>query len=109
MNLDYHIEIDKHFYSVSFRLLREEVEARVTTSTVEIFHRGKLVAAHRRSLRPHRPTTVVEHMPSSHRRYLDWTHERIQREAAAIGGDTAALADVILRVNRRGIGTLLAG
>ena len=97
MNLDYHVEIDKHFYSVPYRLLREEVEARVTTSTVEIFHRGKLVAAHRRSLRPHRPTTVAEHMPSSHRRYLDWTHERIQREAAAIGDDTAALVDVILR------------
>ena len=97
VNLDYHVEIDKHFYSVPYRLLREEVEARVTTSTVEIFHRGKLVAAHRRSLRPHRPTTVAEHMPSSHRRYLDWTHERIQREAAAIGDDTAALVDVILR------------
>ena len=36
-------------------------------------------------------------MPSSHRRYLDWTHERIQREAAAIGDDTAALVDIILR------------
>lgn len=97
VNLDYHVEIDKHFYSVPFRLLREEVEARVTTNAVEIFHRGKLVAAHRRSLRPHRPTTVAEHMPSSHRRYLDWTHERIQREAAAIGDDTAALVDIILR------------
>ena len=53
MNIDYHIEIDKHFYSVPFRLLREEVEARVTTKTVEIFHRGKLVAAHLRSLRPY--------------------------------------------------------
>ena len=52
MNLDYHVEIDKHFYSVPFRLLREEVEARITAKTVEIFHRGKLVAAHLRSLRP---------------------------------------------------------
>ena len=82
MNLDYHVEIDKHFYSVPFRLLREEVDARITAKTVEIFHRGKLVAAHARSLRPYRPTTVAEHMPSSHRRYRDWTHERILREAA---------------------------
>jgi len=36
-------------------------------------------------------------MPSSHRRYRDWTHERIQREAAAIGDDTAALIELILR------------
>jgi len=55
VNLDYHVETDKHFYSGPFRLLREEAEARSTAKTVEIFHRGKLVAAHPRSLRPHRP------------------------------------------------------
>jgi transposase len=97
VNLDYHIEIAKHFYSVPFRLLRQEVEARITAKTVEIFHRGKLVAAHLRSLHPYRPTTMVEHMPSSHRRYRDWTHERIQREAVAIGTDTAALVEIVLR------------
>ncbi len=97
VNLDYHVEIEKHFYSVPFRLLREEVEARITARTVEIFHRGKLVATHLRSLRAHRPTTTPEHMPSSHRRYRDWTHERILREAKAIGDDTAALIELILR------------
>ena len=97
VNLDYHVEIEKHFYSVPFRLLREEVEARITEKTVELFHCGKLVATHLRSLRPHRPTTVAEHMPSSHRRYRDWTHERILREAAAVGDDTAALVGIILR------------
>jgi transposase len=97
VNLDYHVEIEKHFYSVPFRLLRQEVEARITAKTVEIFHRGKLVATHLRSLRAHRPTTVAEHMPSAHRRYRDWTHERIQREAATMGDDTAALVEIILR------------
>ena len=97
VNLDYHVEIKKHFYSVPYRLLREEVEARITAKTVEIFHRGKLVAAHRRSLRYHRPTTLAEHMPSLHRRYRDWTHERILREATTIGDDAAALVEIILR------------
>ena len=97
VNLDYHIEIDRHFYSVPFRLLRQEVEARITAKTVEIFQRGKLVATHLRSLRPHRPTTLADHMPSSHRRYRDWTHERIQRDAAAIGSSAAALVEIILR------------
>jgi transposase len=97
VNLDYHVEIEKHFYSVPFRLLREEVEARITAKTVEIFHRGRLVATHLRSRRSHRCSTVAEHMPSSHRRYRDWTHERILREAAAIGDDTAALVAIILR------------
>ena len=83
VDLDYHVEIAKHYYSVPHQLIRQEVEARITAATIEIFHRGKRVASHRRSLRPHRPTTVAEHMPSSHRRYRDWTHERIRREAAS--------------------------
>src|ERR1700694_3031962 len=97
VNLDYHVEIAKHYYSVPHQLIRQEIEARITVATVEIFHRGKHVASHRRSVRPHRPTTVADHMPSSHRRYRDWTHERIRREAAAVGDNTAILADVILR------------
>jgi transposase len=97
VNLDYHVEIDKHFYSVPFRLLRAEVEARITATAVELFHHGKLVATHLRSQRRYRPTTVPDHMPSSHRRYRDWTHERIEREAASIGPDTAALVGIILR------------
>ena len=97
VGLDYHVEIGRHFYSVPFGLLRQEVEARITTSTVELFHRGKRVASHLRSARPHRQTTVPEHMPSSHRRYRAWTPERIGREAARIGPDAASLIEVILR------------
>ena len=97
VGLDYHVEIAKHYYSVPHQLIRQEVEARITVATIEIFHRGKRVASHRRSLRPHRPTTVPEHMPSAHRRYRDWTHERIRHEAQAVGPDAAVLVDVILR------------
>lgn len=97
VNLDYHIEIAKHYYSVPYSLLRQEVEARITQRTVEIFLRGKRVASHVRSLLPHRPTTVAEHMPSSHRRYRDWTHERIRSEAAKVGPDAGTLIDVIVR------------
>jgi len=97
VGLDYHVEIAKHYYSVPHQLLRQEVEARITAATVEIFHRGKRVASHQRSLHPHRPSTIADHMPSAHRRYRDWTHERIRREAASVGPDTAALVDVILR------------
>ncbi|MCK1589543.1 IS21 family transposase, partial [Bradyrhizobium sp. 169] len=66
VNLDYHIEIAKHYYSVPHNLVHQEVEARITQKTVEIFLRGKRVASHLRSTLPHRPTTIPEHMPSSH-------------------------------------------
>jgi transposase len=90
------VEIEAHFYSVPYRFARSEVEVRLTPRTVEIFLRGERVAAHLRSSGNHRHTTVPEHMPSSHRRYADWTVERIRREAAAIGPATAALCELIL-------------
>ena len=97
VGLDYHVEVDRGFYSVPHQLLRQEVEVRLTTGTVEVFHRGKRVASHVRGAARHRPSTVIKHMPSAHRRCRDWTHERIRHEAAAVGDDTATLADLILR------------
>jgi transposase len=97
VNLDYHVEIAKHYYSVPHHLVHQEVEARITLKTVEVFFRGKRVASHLRSTVPHRPTTIAEHMPSSHRRYRDWTHERIRSEAAKVGPDAETLIEVILR------------
>jgi len=74
------------------------VEARITAGSVEVFHRGKrVVASHVRSASRHRPSTAIEHMPSAHRRYRDWTPDRIRREAVAIGDDTATLVGLILR------------
>jgi transposase len=97
VNIDYHVEVDKHYYSAPHRLVRQEVEVRLTLATVELFYHGKRIASYLRSNRPHKHTTLPEHMPSSHRRYRDWTHERIQREASKIGPQAAALVDLILR------------
>lgn len=97
VGLDYHVEIEKHYYSVPHQLLREKVWARITAHTIEVFHRGKRVAAHVRSSSNRQHTTVREHMPSSHRRYADWTPERLKRQAGEIGGNTSALTAIILR------------
>lgn len=95
VGLDYHIKVEEHFYSVPYTLLREEVEARIAANTVEVYHRSKRVAVHVRG-RGRGPTTLAEHMPSSHRRYKDWTLERIQHDAAALGPATAGLIAAIL-------------
>lgn len=97
VGLDYHVEVEKHYYSVPHTLLREKVWARISERTVEVFHRGKRVAAHVRSSSNRRHTTVREHMPSSHRRYADWTPERLKRQAGEIGPNTSVLVEVILR------------
>src|SRR5262252_270102 len=85
VGLDYHVDIDGHYYSVPHRLLRQQVEARITEPTVELFHKGQRVACHLLGGARGRHTTVADHMPSSHRRHAGWTHERLLHEAAAIG------------------------
>ena len=94
---DYHVEVDKHYYSVPSRLIRATVEARITDMTVEILHKGSRIASHVRSGVPHRYTTVAEHMPSSHRRYAEWTPARMMRAAAIIGPATIALVEAIMK------------
>jgi transposase len=94
---DYHVEIERHYYSVPSRLIREQIDARVTDTTVEIFHKGNRVASHARSYLHHRHTTVREHMPSSHRRYAEWTPARLMREAEKIGPATIALVEAIMK------------
>ncbi|MCH8999471.1 MAG: IS21 family transposase [Proteobacteria bacterium] len=95
--LDYHVEVAKHYYSVPHGLAKQKLWARITDRTVEIFHKGKRVAAHMRGSGNRRHTTVAEHMPSAHRRYASWTLERIRRYAATTGSNTEALIDLILR------------
>jgi len=98
--IDYHVEIEKHYYSVPYTLVRQELWASYTASMVEVFHRGKRVAVHRRGPPNRGHTTLPEHMPSSHRRQADWTPERIMREAAEIGPNASALVEVIMRERR---------
>jgi transposase len=94
---DYHVEIDSHYYSVPFGLLRETVDARFTHSTIEVFHNGKRIASHLRSRVAHKHTTIAEHMPSSHRRYAEWSPARMLREAEKIGPATIALFEAIMK------------
>src|SRR4029453_14765563 len=96
VGIDYHVEVERHYYSVPHTLLREKVWARITARTIELFHHGNRVAAHLRSSSDRRHTTVREHMPSSHRRYADWTPERLKRQAGEIGRNTATLVELIL-------------
>jgi transposase len=96
VGIDYHVEVDGHYYSVPHRFARAEVEARITARTIELFAKGERIAAHPRMSGNHKHTTVADHMPSSHRRYADWTIDRIRHDAALIGPATAALCELIL-------------
>ena len=79
---------------------RAEVDARFTARTVEVFLRGERIATHRRGSGDGKHTTLPDHMPSSHRRYADWTIERIGREAAAIGPSVGILMYTLILERR---------
>jgi transposase len=96
VGIDYHVEVAGFFYSVPHALIRQQVETRVTERTVEVFHRGRRVAAHARRYGGPRHGTLPDHMPSAHRLYAEWTPERFQRQARAIGPNTEALIISVL-------------
>lgn len=96
VNLDYHVEVDGFYYSVPHALIRVELDVRITTRTIELFHRGRRVAAHQRRWGGARHGTDPDHMPSAHRRYAEWTPERFRRWAAKIGPNTEGLVTAVL-------------
>jgi len=96
-NIDYHVVVDGHFYSVPHALRHEQLDARLTQTTVEIFNNRNRVWAHRRSSVRGGFTTVAEHMPSAHRAQAEWTPTRILAWAEKLGPATRQLADEILR------------
>lgn len=97
VNIDYHATVDYHFYSVPYPLIHQELEVRLTATTVEFFQRGKRVAAHVRSFRRGQFTTVDEHRPKSHQRYLEWTPGRLIDWARKTGPQCAQVVENILR------------
>ena len=96
VNIDYHVEVDQHYYSVPFPLVRELLDARIAATTVELFHKGVRVASHIRSFEKGKHTTVREHMPKAHQEHLEWTPSRLIEWGRKMGESTAALVAKIL-------------
>jgi len=95
-SIDYHVEVERHYYSVPYQLAGQKLEARYTAATVEILCGGKRVASHARSSTPYRHTTVTEHMPKSHQAHLEWTPSRLIHWAESVGPATAQVVRTIM-------------
>lgn len=97
VNIDYHVVIDKHLYSVPNGLIHQTLDARVTDKIVELFHQGKRVAVHPRSFLPGKFTTMEEHRPKSHQRHLEWTPGRLVEWAEKVGPSCAQVVAHVLQ------------
>ena len=94
---DYHVDVDRHYYSVPHALVGQELWARFSASTVEVFHRSVRVASHVRSYQRGVHTTLPEHMPRAHRAHAEWTPTRLISWGASIGANTCAVVEHLLK------------
>jgi len=100
VNIDYHIEVERHFYSVPYALVHQELDVHLTAETVEALHRGVRVASHVRSYERGKATTLPEHRPKSHQKYLGRTPSRLIEDAQQTGPYTGELVEAILAAKR---------
>ena len=96
VNIDYHVEIEGHYYSVPYELRGQKVDVRLSARTVEVLHKNRRVASHMRDDSRGKHTTVAEHMPKAHREYTDWTPSRIIEWSKKTGPHCATLARYII-------------
>lgn len=100
VHIDYHLEFDKHYYSVPHHLVRQAVEVQATHNTVAIYSHGQRIASHPRSHRQGAHSTCPEHMPHSHRAMSEWSPERFLRWAGDIGQETRTVVSHLLQEKR---------
>ena len=97
--IDYHVAIEKHYYSVPYRFLKKPIDVRISASTIECFHKGERIAIHRRAMKPGH-TTLHEHMPKAHQDYAEWTPERMHSWANSIGPNTGQLIKALTEMHK---------
>jgi len=69
VNLDYHLEVERHYYSVPYWFARQEVSVKISESLVEVFCDHQRIAMHPKAKVPYRHTTLAAHMPPDHWAY----------------------------------------
>jgi len=90
VNIDYHVDVEKHYYSVPYTLVGKKLEAHVTGQLVSLKYEGNTIVSHPRSYLAGRHSTKDMHMPKAHQQQK-WSVERFEHWAKSIGPNTLAL------------------
>ena len=94
---NYHISVERMNYSVPFEYIRQKVDVRLTRATVEVFYNGSRICSHPRLYgKFNQYSTIQEHMPPDHQKYVQWNGERFIRWAGKIGSSTECAVRAIL-------------
>lgn len=100
VNINYHVSFKKHDYSVPYTMIHKGVELKATKELLEVYFKGSRICSHRISRVKNGYTTVKEHMPPSHQKYLEWTPERILSWADRTGSHVSILLSQIMAARR---------
>ena len=101
VQFNYHVAVDKMYYSVPHQYIKDEVDVRMTDHVIEVFYKHERIASHKRLKgRPGQYSTFTEHMPDDHRKYLEWDGDRFRRWAKEIGPKTSVVIDRMLTSGR---------
>jgi len=96
VNIDYHVEVDRNYYSVPYQLIHQTVDVRITANMVEILFEGQRLSVHKRSNHQGEYSTMHQHRPLKHQKHLEWTPDRLVSWSESIGPDAARLVKEIL-------------
>lgn len=109
---NYHISVEKMFYSVPHTYIKQEVDVRITSRIVEVFFKGDRIASHVRKMgKPGQYTTLDDHMPPDHKNFSKWNAERFRSWARGIGSNTLVVVNSIFasrKVEQQGYRTCMA-
>lgn len=101
VQFNYHIAVDRMYYSVPYPYIKDKVDVQMTDTTIEVFKDHRRISSHKRLYgRPGQYSTVMEHMPPDHQKYLEWDGDRFRKWAEAIGVNTYKVVDSILTSGR---------
>ncbi len=101
VQFNYHISVDGMLYSVPYEYIKKKVDVKITDTTIEIFYNHNRIASHRRLKgRSGQYSTIIEHMPEDHQKYLEWNGDRFRKWAEGIGINTYTVINAILTSKR---------
>lgn len=97
VGIDYHVELERHYYSVPYQYARAQVDLRFTVATVEVFTKGERIASHARSALAGHHTTVAAHLAPAHQQVAGWNAQRFLDWAATVGPQTQGAITQVLQ------------
>ena len=100
VSFNYHIEVDRRFYSVPYEYIKRQVDVRITCNVVEVFFEGNRICSHIRLYDKDKYSTQETHMPPNHQQYVQWNSDRFRKWATKIGPQTAYVIESILTATK---------